>query len=479
MSAKLKNPTLVLLTFLLAMPLTGCPANDKTHGMQQKVQQVQSGLQQIQQAGGDPRPIVQQMKQVKVLLDRQDFQRADAKLDGILALIDNTLQDLSPALVATDEVRSGHACGAAPAKLSASTICVKAPHEKIKIIGDAPRSGIFDPSIEYDTDGIGWLAYSAVFGDQAPFGPYVETHLAKSLDNGKSWQYVGKINESSEGTFKQSDGSVVEGNWNYEVSTLVYDPEDTGKEWKIFAHRALFLKNQKQGKPGNAHPYTLPSSTVVYRHAPHPAGPWSAAISLFHGKALPDSYANDVRINLNKLHPDLSEHVVFSELGSVVVDGVLYLSLSALKIDGSDQVILLVSDDHAETWRYVGTLIKRSDAAMFGHHAFDGSSLVKLKKRLFLLASPMTRNNGANQYNGTLVFEIEDISSAKLKRDDRGIPATYYYIEPNQSMWSGNGGGTADYDEQNTAGGIVMSQISIKSAPEIFQVFNSKQNIIY
>ncbi len=62
--------------------------------------------------------------------------------------------------------------------------------------------GFFDPSTAYSADGkIGWLVYSAIHGaaaypKQIPLGPYVETHLAKTTDHGKTWEFVQALNHS-------------------------------------------------------------------------------------------------------------------------------------------------------------------------------------------------------------------------------------------------------------------------------------------
>lgn len=443
---------------------------EQARRVQQKAEVAKQGVQKWSREGKNTSAVRDLMDEVASEARNGNLNAAEAKLDQALAILNG---QESPAKQATAAVNSSRNPRLTAEGANATRDIVEGPYRQINIIGDSPKNGYFDPSMEYGPDGTGWMAYSAIFGDAAPFGPNVETHVAKSLDRGKTWTFAAKINTSTAGEFRFPNGTIAKGTWNHEVPTLLYDAGDSGKEWKIFAHRVLFNKKRKKGQPHNA----LPSSTIIYRHAPHPTGPWSEARHLFSGKALPSEYAKDVQIKLNTLRSDLQKYVIFSELGSVVVDGTIYLSLTALKTDGSDKIILLASNDHAKTWRYIGVLLDRSDASSLGYRSFDGSSLVKIKERLYMFAAPMTRDRGFTSYNGMMVMEFEDISKSKLKRDSKGVVMVEYYVGPNQSIWSGNGGGTADYDEQNTAGGIVFPQMNMSDSPEIFQLFNTSYNI--
>ena len=65
--------------------------------------------------------------------------------------------------------------------------------EKINVPGDVVERGIGDPSVEYGADGIGWMSYSRVLGQE------VAIHLAKSEDHGRSWVFVKPIVEPNSG----------------------------------------------------------------------------------------------------------------------------------------------------------------------------------------------------------------------------------------------------------------------------------------
>ena len=105
-------------------------------------------------------------------------------------------------------------------------------YHELTIVGDVLDNGIFDPSVEYLPDGnVGWLTYSSISGDATPWGPKVETHLAKTLDHGETWVFEQKVNASIPGTITLSDGvTMLDGFWNYEVASLAYDPDDAGSE---------------------------------------------------------------------------------------------------------------------------------------------------------------------------------------------------------------------------------------------------------
>ncbi len=85
-----------------------------------------------------------------------------------------------------------------PLVLALAAAAAALPLADVTVAGEKGNGGIYDPSVEYaSVGGTGWLAYSAVSGPELPFGPNVQTHLAKSQDGGASWSFVQPINPSS------------------------------------------------------------------------------------------------------------------------------------------------------------------------------------------------------------------------------------------------------------------------------------------
>ncbi|MFB0563300.1 MAG: hypothetical protein ACETWM_19030 [Candidatus Lokiarchaeia archaeon] len=345
-------------------------------------------------------------------------------------------------------------------------------YERINIVGETAKKGVYDLSIEYDEDGTGWLAYTAL--DWINTKRYLHTHLAKTTVHGKTWTYVKRVNVCKEGSVTLRNGREVRGIWRPEVPTLVHDPDDPGKEWKLFWHK-YFAKF-----PCNKPEHRMPGyGWIAYRYASDPAGPWSKEIALFGGIAPFPPFK--VEINLNKFSPDLKNVLTYTEPGSLVKDGVLYLSLQAIENGGQKsshfKTILLSSYDHGKTWKYAGTLTDYKDAAHLSAVTLTASSLAQEKGRAFLLISP-TKKMGSNR-QGTYIFEFEDISKAKLKRDKNGKLIVHKYLKPSIEVGkAGSDAGESDYDEHNTYGGIIMCQAAPEFAPIFGRIFNTKEGIV-
>lgn len=382
-------------------------------------------------------------------LQSGNIKKASALLDRVRKKLG--LWDRSP-----DEEASGTASGYS---------ATGSRYEKIKIIGAEIKNGRGDPSLEYGPDGVGWLTYTLV--DVA--GNYLTTHLAKSLDNGKTWKFVKAINEP----FADTVGGV-EGNWEHETTTIIYDPNDPGKEWKLYWFRYF----RTQGSIARQSGHTWLKSWISYKYASNPQGQWSEEIPVFG--------MGDYRekgVDLAGLHPDLKDLVFFYELGSLYLDGVIYLSLEGCaSATGKGEwekkkIILVSSHDHGKTWIYNGTLIDHNDAKDSGYLTYTASSLVQESGRVFLMASPSGKlsnpQDPEGHHDGTDIFEFEDIIGARLKRDRNGKLILIKHIDDNLLK-----GGQADYDQQNSYGGIVIPQEDLDYYPEVFQLFSTKQKIV-
>ncbi|MBS3903345.1 MAG: hypothetical protein KGZ30_03175 [Anaplasmataceae bacterium] len=333
--------------------------------------------------------------------------------------------------------------------------------ERISIQGETQKSGYADVSLEYQGN-TGWIAYSWTNFVSAQ-KQYVETHIAKSTDRGATWQYVTIANKSNDA---QDDKGNFLGIWRNETPALVYDPTDSAdKRWKLYYQRYLAPVNRP-------HAYTL--NIIAYQHAASPEGPWSEAMCLIGN--LPGC-----KQKIGDINSGLSKMVFFNELGIVSYGGRLYMSMDVSPSDtgvgnASDlkerRMILLSSSDHGNSWQYVGVLTNYDDAISFGYATFTASSLTTHNGKPYLMISPsgsLTAKEKGHQ--GSYIISFDDINQAKLSRVN-GKLNFIKTIPPPLSR-----GGQSDYDDGNTEGGIIFSQLNTAGGSQPFQIFNTFQHI--
>ena len=337
-----------------------------------------------------------------------------------------------------------------------------AQYTQVKIDGDDVKNGVADVSVEYGDDGVGWLAYSVISVPQL-----VETHLAKSLDHGQSWSYVATVNRAAAVT-QRIGAREVAGMWRHETPSLVYDPTDAGRPWKLFWHKYFVKPPYRDGDR------VFSQGWIAYRYADRPDGKWSEEILLFGSSDFPG------KVDVTSQDSQLANVKFFMEPGAMEHNGVIYMSLdtnttaSGLGDWRKRRIILVASLDHGESWRYVGTLTTGEDAQHLGYAALTASALVRERGRLFLMASPAGSRSSRNKgHDGTMIFEFADLTQAALVRDPTGHLVPVAHLARQFDM-----GGPSDYHEANTRGGILMPQIRISAVPDLFQVWATHRGIL-
>lgn len=340
--------------------------------------------------------------------------------------------------------------------------------------GDMLQSGIYDPSVAYTADGsIGWLAYSSITGNFKPAGPFVNTHLARSTDGGAHWRFVKALNTAEFATLVAEDGKSVAGAWRYEVPSIVLDAgdPDAGARWKLFLHRYFWTAQQNR---------MVSYGWIELRTAGDPAGEWSPEVALFGAGSRPLGPYHQAHIDLNKLDASLHDTLAYTEPGALAYDGVLYVSLTALKPHFGGllhDVILIASDDHGKSWRFISTLLTRSDALAAGCDYFDGSSLSVDDGRFYLLAAPMVQSKN-EVHQGTVAMEFESLRKGILKRDAQHGAVMAAYFAPQPAIFSGPGAGQSAFDSHNKIGGLIMPQFNLRAYPEVFQIYQTGRSIV-
>lgn len=350
------------------------------------------------------------------------------------------------------------------------TSCSRGVHEqtnrspefqRLNVEGDERHNGIFDASVEYSDNGIGWLSYSSI-----TIPKFVETHIAKSVDHGNSWSFVTKANTSHE-TKLELKNKTVDAVWRYETPSLLFDPADKpDRRWKLFTNRYPVVE------PFEETDRLMVKGSIEVQYSSSPDRQWSKPVCVI-------GPATGCGINLASSDPALADVKFMTELGTVIENGVIYMSMDVGTTENGlgewerYRVVLFASNDHGSNWHYVGTLLDHKDAMRFNYLVFTGTSLVRENGKLYLFATPSGATNKDNRgHDGTMIMELADISHAQVARDKMGRPIIVKRIEVEKQS-----GGLADYDEQNTAGGIVMPQFTFFGIPEVFQIWNTKLGI--
>ncbi len=358
------------------------------------------------------------------------------------------------------------------------------PYERISIIGETSNKGVFDPTVEYKDPSLGYLVYSGL--EHRPENiqyhniEFIHTHLAKSTDNGKTWTFVKRLTESVSGTVEAPffakalnlDSNTIEGEWHNEVPTLVYVPDDVGKEWKLFWHK-YFSKDMPAGEE---RPRIVSHSWIMMKEASAPEELDEAEEIKLFGTSFSPGAKHNFESESGRINPS-AVITAYTEPGSLYWNNKLYIVLSYFEGSReSHRLILISSSDYGKTWDYLGVLLDGNDAKSLDKDYFNfwGAALAEEEGRLFLLVPPIIKSK-KESYRGTFVFEFDDIDKALLKREDgRLVPHKYFKCSLPRNINSGQ----ADYHKYNTYGGLIMPQVDISTSPINACIFNTKEGII-
>ncbi|MFC1671078.1 exo-alpha-sialidase [Spirochaetota bacterium] len=324
------------------------------------------------------------------------------------------------------------------------------------------EKGIFDPSLAEDpSTGTIWMSYSSVnISEMWVDHDAITTRLAYSDDNGLSWHDNNTAINIAE-DFSSAEGN---GTWANEVSCIIYDKGAAlpSERWKILWHRYLWFNRQRQFAFG----------WIAMKTAPSPNGPWSSERKLFSGSAydnVTDTIIGQPEVMLDKMHSELNSCVAFTEPGMLSTDNALYLSLLCAESSSTDGKIVLLKWPHPDgPWEYKGAFMTNSiDGPLMGYDGFSAPEMFEKGGDFYLIATPQT----SDKYLGTYIFEIEDLETAAIKRNN-GAPEIYLTI----FGVDGSHNGAAGYISGASGSGILYSEVNIDSEPFMFQIFSSGIN---
>jgi len=333
-------------------------------------------------------------------------------------------------------------------------------------------SGILDPALAYDpkTKTV-WMAYTAEEASQKDAGESL-LHARIANTNGgdcKNWSQAEGGFEAKPDDILAPDGQTAfrTGAWRVETPAIVHDPDDRGREWKLYAYKYFWPRDSAQRLAVALH-YGM----IVYKYSADPAQGWSAEQWLFSPAPdyPPPPYEQMILLHLNRLHPSLRDVATYSRPSVVYKDGALVMILSAFtKGAAPDRVIMIVSRDHGNSWLYVGAPLRKSDLAAIGPYTnLAGATLIEQEGKVYLAAVLGDDYRGGS---GTFIFGFDDLAKGVLHRDPKtGAPVLLGQLPLHGAEPGPMGGGFAAYTDACPFG-LLTSEQSLGAAN--FQIFKT------
>lgn len=360
----------------------------------------------------------------------------------------------------------------------------KAPPQPapLSISGAATETlGMLDPSLAFDSASqTVWMAYTAE--EKATTDTAAPSTIRVRLANARAPDCTNWSSSSPEAGFPSksddlmsADGTKVfrSGVWRAETPSIVYDPGDKGREWKLFAYKYFWPTDSRHALEIAQH-----FGVIAYKYSSDPRQGWSQEQWLFApGPGYPPPpYEQMVLLHLNRLHDSLKDVVTYARPSAIAKDGVLALTLSVFTgAETPDRVVMVVSRDHGKSWLYVGTPLRLSDIRALGPFTrLAGASMIEHDGKVYLAAVPGTDK----QYGiGALIFEFADVARGFLKRDAKtGLPVVVNQIPMNNARTGILGGGAIAYTQACAEAGILMSEQAI--GPSSFQIFKTYKPLL-
>jgi hypothetical protein len=336
---------------------------------------------------------------------------------------------------------------------------------------EGKSTNIFDPAIAVDKNhAMAMLAYSSIEPPENPqkdTGTLVMVRLAfMGGKNCTTWVAKGIGFTSKPDDIIAPDGysSLAHGVWRIETPSLVYDPDDKGHEWKLYAYKYFWSGNMSLARH-----YGM----IVYKDATDPQKDWSQEQWLFG--AAPDypppPYDQMVPFQLSALSPELRGITAYSRPSVIYREGYLLMTLSAFKGDETtpDRIVMLISGDHGRKWQYIGTVLQKSDVAKIGAYTvLSGATLVEQEGQVYLAA---VLGDDVRQGRGTFIFGFDRLGKGLLKRDSKGVPVLLNKMTLEVDTPDTLGGNFIAYNDYCTQGALASQHITGKPAFKIYKTF--------
>ncbi len=334
------------------------------------------------------------------------------------------------------------------------------------------NKGVMDPAIATDGSNV-LMAHTVLSIDTLGTQQQVATEvvLERSTKPCKLWAFIGGGYKGEKDDVMGPDNvtplSDTGGIWRYETPGIVYDPDDRGREWKLYAYRYYWT-----GSEAFARHYGF----IAEKTAPSPDGPWTDQRMLFsaskdqpgkpfEAEAMGQTYIND-------LSPELQD-IYFYSRPSVVYNKFLFMTLSAfINKPGSppDRIVMLKSVNHGKTWSYAGTPLRGSDLAKMGNYTkIGGATLVKYNDKMYLA---VVLGDKTADGLGTFMIPFENPAQGLLARDPKtGAPIVAQHHPRNSNQPSRLGGGYTAYTDACSQGMLTSEYSDLRASFQIFKTY--------
>jgi hypothetical protein len=288
--------------------------------------------------------------------------------------------------------------------------------------------GLGDPSLERDVDGTLWLAYSWL--DEQPLGTAtihaVRTHLAKSTDGGATWTFVRAVNAAAPAP--NNVALVI-----HEVSSIARRPDGA---W----HHTWLTYGQPASGQGVQYHYqrTIGATPEALGDTIDPwlRGPATTLATQLDSSMIPGAEAC----------------AVFTEPALFTHGGASYLATTCI-VDGTaaKQRMVLLRENGAAL-AYVGELLTPADALELGGTRVEQIDLSVAKDGTVIALVTPIADTLMPPHRGCVALEVQDIATAKLRRDAQGKLVKRAVITADGN---GIGPGLCTYDKDSSTGVLI------------------------
>lgn len=342
----------------------------------------------------------------------------------------------------------------------------------------SPLRGYSDPSIRRDPDSrVLWMAYSwpSVHVDTDDSRTTrVETHLARSDDDGLTWQAAGPLWPSEPAVDPVSGAH---GWTDHEVPNLLPIPDGESAHRWIGARLDLFVP---RGEGLARRPPSSFRITVLTATSP---GALATGSRVVLGSAATDERWG-VDVDLATLDDDLGRCSVWNEPALHHSEGTLYLALRCLVLDGTGTPDVAAStlevfatepidEPSSWRWRHQGRLAGHDEAVELGGDgltqvdfatAIDGTTLAVL--------TPDTWSASDREFvhHGLAVVEVASLEDPQLARRNDGQLAVRAVVTASDLDPLGPGAGTY---EPTAATGLVLMRRQIGEASLVASIHDT------